>query len=154
MIEPLDPPVSSAMPNWTAQPVLSLRIVTACIGGLFLALAAAVGVEAIREHAISGMTGASMVGLAGLGAGVIGMVWTVRLRLTPELLELRALGRTRWSVPRHRAELREGMVGDGAAMPGYRVFDAETGEVVGQLAKTQFPAADLERLATLLPSRR
>ena len=152
--EPLDPPVPSATPNLILQPVLSVRIMMACIGAPFLALAVWVSVDAIREHEISWMTAASMIGVAALGAWVIGAVWTVRLRLTPELLELRAFWRTRWSIPRPRAEIREGMVGDGALLPGYRVFDAQTGEVVGEIAGTQFRRVDLERLAALLPSRR
>jgi hypothetical protein len=143
---PFAPP-GEAVRNWTIRPAIGPQVLLACIGAPFIALAVAAVVSEWGH--VSWIGWASAVVLLCLGGWCMGEVSSVRIRLTPDCLKLRRWWLTRWSVPRERAELREGLIGDGNLVPGYRVLDRSTGAKVGEIVAVQFRRADLLKLAAM-----
>jgi hypothetical protein len=151
VIGAMEPERTFSIESWTIRPALGPQIAMACIGLPFIVVAGWSAFDQIKERDFTWMGVASSVGVGALGLFCLCVVSTVQIRLTPQKLTMRSFWRTQWSIDRSRAELCDGLVGDGASLPGFRVFDKSNGKKVGEILLSQFRSADIEKLASMFP---
>jgi hypothetical protein len=132
----------------TIKPARSGLILLACIGTPLILLSLSCGVIFALAGDLASV--AYTIPIFGLGCWCLLEISTVRLHMSVDRVWLRRWWHTRWSIARHRAELRPGKVGDIPFLPGLHVIDRLTGQKIGEIISGQFQADPLNELIAAL----